>query len=1020
MTTAAARRPPRGWRRPYGVGLGAGYLVFGWGATLGLALLTGAVAVVLMLGVGAAAAAASLVTGWWALRTARAATIDTAPTATATEPSAMHLTVTTRRGRPMRRAAHVRVFDRGESIASGWLHRGRLDTDAVFTRRGEVTDLEVVVTAAGLPGLIWWQRTLRATHPALLVAPHPAGPGARVEVLAADQLMVDATAMSGAMSTAGDVDGIRRWREGDADHAVHWPTSFRTGELNVFDHQHTVIERWVVRADPTAADTEIEAGRARWALDDGRRHGRQMWAAVADGEAVLVADAAAAARWTATCQLPPPWPTTRRHWGNTAIPFWREPDTTLSTRARWVIALVAAVGLLMLSDALGHSLTVRLAITAGCAVGAALTLAAAVRPRLRLVVRIAAVAVAVGGVLSVLQSLGEVDDVLSAIRGPMPQLLIVLIVLQGFECHDRRGGRVTLAFSAVTAAYAAALRVDDAVVWWLAAFALLWFLAAVWIGLPARRSRRQGRPTAKASGRRIAGIAAAALTAAAAAVLILNTVEIPDGPADLGLPASVETIRDIIEPGSLARPDGTPTRPGATGDRPRRGGDGTVGVGGYPGFDESMDTSMRGEMGDTVVMRVRAPEPDFWRGQTYSRFDGRLWYADPQQGEQRSPSDIAVGPAAGDVPEPAGVEVDEFIQTYYLSVDHPNAVFAAYRPTRVLIESSVWLRPDGAIRSDRVLTDGTVYTVVSARARVTTDALRRQGDLAALMPVDPVGMQADYLAVPPSTTERTRALAAQLAAGSPSTYDTIRRMEAWIAANVQYDLDAPVPPPGTDAVDELLFGSQRGFCEQIASSLAIMLRTIGVPTRVATGYVPGVRDRITGVWEVRASDAHAWVEVWFPATGWQAFDPTAGVPLAGEFDRASVGAEVTQAVVDAVREHGPTLARLAGMVVVGAGLTWLIGRQVLRAWRRRRRGRWGVLQDRWLGAAAARGLDPGCSNPELARRWPTAAPGAADSAAEAAELAELLDRVAFDPSFTDDDAEFLRAAALAERVLGRR
>jgi hypothetical protein len=72
----------------------------------------------------------------------------------------------------------------------------------------------------------------------------------------------------------------------------------------------------------------------------------------------------------------------------------------------------------------------------------------------------------------------------------------------------------------------------------------------------------------------------ATLAAAVAAVLILNTVEIPDGPADLGLPASVETIRDIIEPGSLARPDGTPTRPGASGDRPRRDGDGTVGVGG--------------------------------------------------------------------------------------------------------------------------------------------------------------------------------------------------------------------------------------------------------------------------------------------------------------------------------------------------------------------------------------------------------------------------------------------------------
>ena len=58
-----------------------------------------------------------------------------------------------------------------------------------------------------------------------------------------------------------------------------------------------------------------------------------------------------------------------------------------------------------------------------------------------------------------------------------------------------------------------------------------------------------------------------------------------------------------------------------------------------------------------------------------------------------------------------------------------------------------------------------------------------------------------------------------------------------------------------------------------------MLRTQGVPTRVATGYAAGTRDRIAGVYEVRASDAHAWVEVWFPETGWQAFDPTASVPF---------------------------------------------------------------------------------------------------------------------------------------------
>ena len=1020
MTTAPVGSTAATWRRPYGISLGVGYLVFGWGAMLGLALLTGAVAVVLMLGVGAAAAAVSLITGWGALRGARTLTVETTQHAVVGEPVAVHVKVTNRRGRPMRRIAHVRVFDRGESIAADWLRNGRFVGEATFVHRGEVTELSVVVTAAGLPGLVWWQRCLRASIPSLLVAPRHGGPGARVEVMAADQAAVDAIVTSASHSTAGDIDGIRRWREGDADHAVHWPTSFRTGELNVFDHRRSVTERWVVRADPTADNSEVEAGRVRWALDDGRRRGMQMWAAVANSEPVLVTDAGAAARWTATCQLPPPWPTHRQHWSTTPIPFWREPDPTLSARARWAVAAVSAVGLLMMSGALAHSLLTQVAITAGCAIGAALTQAVVTRRRARTAVRVAAVAVAVGGVMSVVQTLGEVDDVLSAIRGPMPQLLIVLIVLQGFECHDRRGGRVALAFSAVTAAYAAALRVDDAVAWWLATCALLWFVAMVWIGLPARPRRRRTGAATKMSGRRVVGIGAAVSVAGAAAVLILTAVEVPDGPADLGLPASIDTIREIVEPGSLARPDGSPSRPGPRSDTPTRAAESGGGAGGYPGFDESMDTSMRGEMGDTVVMRVRAPEPDFWRGQTYSRFDGRLWYADPQQGEQRPAADIGVGPAAGDVVEPAGVEVDEFIQTYYLTIDHPNAVFAAYRPTRVLIESSVWLRPDGAIRSDRVLTDGAVYTVVSARARVTADALRRQGDLAALMPADPAGMQADYLAVPASTTDRTRALAAELAAGSPSTYDTILRMEAWIDSNVQYDLDAPVPPPGTDAVDELLFGAQRGFCEQIASSLAIMLRTIGVPTRVATGYVPGVRDRITGVWEVRASDAHAWVEVWFPATGWQAFDPTVGVPLAGDFDRASVGAEAAQAIIDAVRAHGATVARAAGLIAVAAGIAWLIGRWAVGAWRRRRRGRWGVLQDRWWGAAAARGLDPGCSNPELARQWPTAAPETADAAAEAAELAEMLDRVAFDPAFTADDATFLRAAALAERVLGRR
>ncbi len=95
-------------------------------------------------------------------------------------------------------------------------------------------------------------------------------------------------------------------------------------------------------------------------------------------------------------------------------------------------------------------------------------------------------------------------------------------------------------------------------------------------------------------------------------------------------------------------------------------------------------------------------------------------------------------------------------------------------------------------------------------------------------------------------------------------------------------MNAPPLPAGADAVDQFLFVDHRGFCEQIATSLTVMLRSLGVPARVVAGYAPGLRNPFTGLYEVRASDAHLWTEVWFPGIGWQSFDPTAVVPLAGD------------------------------------------------------------------------------------------------------------------------------------------
>ncbi len=80
--------------------------------------------------------------------------------------------------------------------------------------------------------------------------------------------------------------------------------------------------------------------------------------------------------------------------------------------------------------------------------------------------------------------------------------------------------------------------------------------------------------------------------------------------------------------------------------------------------------------------------------------------------------------------------------------------------------------------------------------------------------------------------------------------------------------------PGRDAVEVFLFEQQAGYCSQFATAMAVMARHVGLPARVAIGYLPGVYDPLTGATAVRAGDAHAWVEIRFRRAGWVAFDPT--------------------------------------------------------------------------------------------------------------------------------------------------
>ena len=157
---------------------------------------------------------------------------------------------------------------------------------------------------------------------------------------------------------------------------------------------------------------------------------------------------------------------------------------------------------------------------------------------------------------------------------------------------------------------------------------------------------------------------------------VLSLVPIPDGPARLGLPALSLGAPSVPSPGGLALPDGSapPADAGSSERNPDRGSIGNVV--GYPGFSEQLDTSVRGELGDQIVMRVRAPEPAFWRGQTFSEFDGRTWTVSPDLGRRQDGPVIDVQPTMGDAIGSA-VPSRELVQTYFIEQDLPNVVFAA-------------------------------------------------------------------------------------------------------------------------------------------------------------------------------------------------------------------------------------------------------------------------------------------------------------------------------------------------------
>ena len=166
------------------------------------------------------------------------------------------------------------------------------------------------------------------------------------------------------------------------------------------------------------------------------------------------------------------------------------------------------------------------------------------------------------------------------------------------------------------------------------------------------------------------------------------------------------------------------------------------------------------------------------------------------------------------------------------------------------------------------------YFMTSYVSVATDDSLRAAGEDYSTHITD------HYLQLPASMPQRVRDLAESVTQGAETPLDKAQAIQGFLrGTDFTYSQDIDAPPADSDGVDHFLFESRTGYSDYFASSMAVMLRAVGIPSRLAAGYAPGQYHEESGLRFIRDSDSHGWVQVYFPEYGWIDFEPTPEWPV---------------------------------------------------------------------------------------------------------------------------------------------
>jgi transglutaminase-like putative cysteine protease len=299
------------------------------------------------------------------------------------------------------------------------------------------------------------------------------------------------------------------------------------------------------------------------------------------------------------------------------------------------------------------------------------------------------------------------------------------------------------------------------------------------------------------------------------------------------------------------------------------------------GFSDRVQLGKIGEIQQSkaVVMHIQIEGDTLgrydlhWRGVALSDFDGRTWSKPREQFRLQRRADHSF----------AVLRLENAALKSAVTADRAREQMIHYRVLMEPIGTNVfflapWGRSvSGAYRTLAGDAEGAVYNTDPQHAISRYEA---ESDIAQASPAElrgagrgyPPAITMTYLQLP-ALDPRVPRLAAQIAASADNDFDEAAAIEIYLRTRFGYTLELPRSTP-KDPIANFLFERKRGHCEYFASSMAVMLRTLGIPSRVVTGFRSDEFNDLTGNYIIRAKDAHAWVEAYFPGYGWRMFDPT--------------------------------------------------------------------------------------------------------------------------------------------------